>query len=104
MKGHLHKKYFRTNNFGKSSVTESAIDLWNKIQDQMGEIALKDLRPSKTKWLLIDNFIKSYLLFSLNSVHYHYHYIFLNHTIASRKIYTLLLLYIHIYIYLHFFR
>ena len=62
IKGHLHKKSFRTNNFGKFSVTVSAIDSWNKIQDQMGEIALKDLRPSKIKWLLTNKFIKSYWL------------------------------------------
>ena len=48
------------NNFGKFSVTVSAIDSWNKIQDQMGEIALKDLRPSKIEWLLSNKFIKSY--------------------------------------------
>ena len=60
IKGHLLKKSFRTNNFGKFSVTVSAIDSWNKIQDQMGEIALKDLRPSKIKWLLTSKFIKSY--------------------------------------------
>ena len=33
MKGHLHKKSFRTNKFGKFSVTVSAIDSWNKMQD-----------------------------------------------------------------------
>ena len=47
MKDHLHKKSFRTYNFGKFSITVSVIDLWNKMQGQMGEIALKDLRPSK---------------------------------------------------------
>ena len=57
---HLHKKSFRTNNFRKFSVIVNAIDSWNKIQDQMGEIALKDLRPSKIKWLLTNKFIKSY--------------------------------------------
>ena len=40
MKGHLHKKSFRMNNFGKFSVTVSAVDSWNKMQDQMGEIYL----------------------------------------------------------------
>ena len=60
IKGHLHKKSFSTNNFGKFSVTLSVIDSWNKIQDQMGEIALKDLRPSKIKWLFANKFIKSY--------------------------------------------
>ena len=60
VKGYLHKKSFRRNNFGKFSVPVSAIDSWNKMQDQMGEIALKDLRPSKIKWLSTDKFIKSY--------------------------------------------
>ena len=49
VKGHLHKKSFRTNNFGKCSVTESAIDTRNKMQGQMDEVALKDFRPSKIK-------------------------------------------------------
>ena len=31
MKDHPYKKSFRTNNFGKFSVTASAIDSWNKI-------------------------------------------------------------------------
>ena len=30
------------------------------MQDEMGEIALKDLRPRKIKWLLTKEFIKSY--------------------------------------------
>ena len=60
MKGHLHKKSFTINNFEKLSVTVSAIDSCNKMQDQMGEIALKDLRAGKIKWLLTDKFIKSY--------------------------------------------
>ena len=58
MKRHLHKKYFRTNNFGKISITVSDIHLWNKIEGQMGDTALKDLRSSKTKWLLTDKFNK----------------------------------------------
>ena len=60
MKSHLHKKSFRTNNSGKFSVTVSAIDSWNEMQDQLSEITLKDLRPNKIKWLLTDKFIKSY--------------------------------------------
>ena len=59
MKGHLRKKSFRTNNFEKFSVTVSTIDSWNKMQDQMGEIALKDFGPSKIKWLHTGKFIKS---------------------------------------------
>ena len=33
VKDHLHKKSFRTNNFGKFSVTVSAIDSWNARSD-----------------------------------------------------------------------
>ena len=46
MKGHLHKKSFRTINLGTFSVVVNVIESWNKMQDQMGEIALKNLRPS----------------------------------------------------------
>ena len=59
-KGHLHKNSFRTNGFRKFSAILSAIDSWNEMQNQMGEIALKDLTPSKIKWLLTDKFIKNY--------------------------------------------
>ena len=52
MKSHLHKKSFRANNCGKFSVPVSAMDSWNKMQGQMGETVLKDLRPSKIKWIL----------------------------------------------------
>ena len=48
------------NNFEKFLVNISAIDSWNKIQDEMGVIALKNLRPSKIKWLLTIKFIKKY--------------------------------------------
>ena len=95
IKDHYHKKSYGTNNFGKFSVTVSAIDSWNKIRDQMGEIALKDLRPSKNKWLLTNKFIKSYWLIYLSFYWiYLYDSVFLNHTIASRK----LNIYIYIYI------
>ena len=69
IKGHLHKKSFRMNNFGKFSVIVSTIDSWNKIQDQMGEIALKYLRPSKIKWLLTKWLLTYLYFFLLNFVH-----------------------------------
>ena len=58
MKDHLHKKSFRMDNSKKISVNVSAIDSWNKMQDQMSETALKDLRPNEIKWLLTGKFIK----------------------------------------------
>ena len=51
-------------NFGQISVSVSVIDSWNKMEVQVVEIALKDLRPSKIKWLLTDKFVKSYWLTS----------------------------------------
>ena len=62
MKGYFHKNSFKTNNFETFSITVRATDLWNKVQDQMGEAALEDLRPSKIKWLLTTKLIKSYRL------------------------------------------
>ena len=62
MKGYLHKNSFKKNNFEKFSITVSATDLWNKVQDQMGETAVEDLRPSKIKWWLTTKLIKSYRL------------------------------------------
>ena len=59
MKGHFHKKCFRVNNSGKFFVIVNAIDSWNKMQDQMGEITLKYLRTSKIIWLFTEKFIKS---------------------------------------------
>ena len=60
MKSHVHKKSVRANFFQIIFVTISAIDSWNKMPGQMDAIALKDPRPTKIKWLLIDKFIKSY--------------------------------------------
>ena len=95
MKGHLHKKTFNMNyDFGKVSVNVSVVDSWNKIQVQMGEIALKDLRPSKIQWLPLTNSLKVTDLIFLNFVHslwIHEWYciapnpIFLSYTNASRK-------------------
>ena len=73
MKDNLHKTSFMLNNFRKFSViVVSAITSYNKMQDQIVEMTLKDLRPSKIKWLLTDKFMNSYwpyLPFLLNFVH-----------------------------------
>ena len=47
------------------SVTTSDRYSWNKVQGQMIEIALKDLRPSKIKWILADKFILKFLMYFL---------------------------------------
>ena len=60
IRGHLHKKSFRSNKFRKFIVTASYIDSWNEVQDQMDEIILTDLKPSKIKWLVTNKVIESY--------------------------------------------
>ena len=60
VKVHLQKKSFKTNNFGKFSVTVSAIDSWNKMQDQIGESTKSSQTKQNFKCLLTDKFIKSY--------------------------------------------
>ena len=59
-KDHLYKRSYRTNAYGKFSVKISAIESWNKVQDQMGEISLKLLSPGEIKTLLKEKYIDSY--------------------------------------------
>ena len=59
-KDHLYKQSYRTNAYGKFSVKASAIESWNKTQDQMGGILLKDQTPSKIKILMSQKYIDSY--------------------------------------------
>ena len=63
------KKSYRMNDFGKFSVNISVVDSWNKIQVQVGEKTLKDLRPSKSQWLSLTNSLKVTDLIFLNFVH-----------------------------------
>ena len=56
--------YF-TNIFRRYSVTITVIYSWNKMKHQMGEIASKDLRPNKIKWVTTEKSIKSYELIYL---------------------------------------
>ena len=49
LKKSIFIKTITTNNFRKLSITVSVIDSWDKSKDQMGEIALKDLRPNCIK-------------------------------------------------------
>ena len=87
MKSHLHKNSFRTINFGKFSVNVRTIGSWNKIQDKMGEMALKYLRPSKNKWLLTNNILTLYFIIFI------YIYIYINYLL------TYLLTYLRAYLF-----
>ena len=61
----LRKHFYKTNRYGKYSVTVSAVESWNKIQKQLKNMLLKDVCPRKIKELLsifILNHINSSLI------------------------------------------
>ena len=43
------KRFYETDEYGKYSITISAVESWNKIQKQLKSILLKDLSPNKIK-------------------------------------------------------
>ena len=49
--GNLMKLFYKTNRYGKYSITISAVESWNKIQKQQKNVLLKDLSPNKLKQL-----------------------------------------------------
>ena len=56
----LFKPSFRTNLYGKNSITVNAIDAWNKAQTSLGDTILKDLTPNKIKTIIMKKMIDSY--------------------------------------------
>ena len=58
--GNLMKLFYKTNRYGKYSITVSAVESWNKIQKQLKSILLKDLCPNKIKTVVTNFFSKSY--------------------------------------------
>ena len=60
IQGNLTKRFYKTNKYGKYSITVSAIEVWNKIQKQLKNILLKDLPPNKTKTVFSNFYFKSY--------------------------------------------
>ena len=53
--GNLMKNFYKTDRYGKYSITASAVESWNKIQKQLKNILLKDLFPNKIK-TVVTNF------------------------------------------------
>ena len=49
----LTKLFYKTNRYGKHSITVSAVDSWNKIQNQLKDMLLKIYPPRKLKQLLV---------------------------------------------------
>ena len=60
IQGNLTKFFYKTNKYGKYSITVSAVDVWNKIQRQLKNKLLKDLPPNKTKTIVSNFYFKSY--------------------------------------------
>ena len=58
--GNLTKLFYKTNRYGKYSITASAVELLNKIQKQLKNILLKDLSPNKIKTVVSNFYLKSY--------------------------------------------
>ena len=56
----LTKLFYKTNKYGKYSITVSAVEVWNKIQKQLKNILLKDLPSNKTKTVVSNFYFKSY--------------------------------------------
>ena len=59
-KGNLMKLFYKTNRYGKYSITVSAVESWNKIQKQLKDLLLRDLSPNKIKIIVSDLYLKSY--------------------------------------------
>ena len=57
--GNLMKLFYKTNRYGKYSVTVSGVELWNKIQKQLKSTLLKDLSPNKIEKVVTNFYFKS---------------------------------------------
>ena len=58
--GNLMKLFYKTNRYGKYSITVSAIESWNKIQKQVKNMLLKNLFHNKIKTVVTNLYLKSY--------------------------------------------
>ena len=58
--GNLTKLFYKTNRYGKYSITVSTAESWNKIQKQLKDMLLKDLSPRKIKTIVSNFYLKSY--------------------------------------------
>ena len=58
--GNLTKFFYKTNKYGKYSITVSAVESWNKIQKQLKDMLLKEPSPRKIKTIVSNFYLKSY--------------------------------------------
>ena len=54
------KPSYRTDAYGKNSITLGAINSWNKTQHQFSDLSLKTFSPTKIKSLLFKKCIRKY--------------------------------------------
>ena len=58
--GNLMKLFYKTDRYGKYSITVSAVESWNKIQKQLKNMQLEDLCPNEIKTVVSNFYLKSY--------------------------------------------
>ena len=58
--GNLMKPFYKTDRYGKYSITVNAVESWIKIQKQLKSILLKDLSPNKIETVVTNFYFKSY--------------------------------------------
>ena len=56
----LIKIFYKTERYGKYSITISAVESWNKIQKQLKDLLLRNISPNKIKTIVSDLYLKSY--------------------------------------------
>ena len=57
--GILKNCFYKTNRYGRYSITISDVELWNKIQNQLKNTLLKDLSPNTNKTVVSNSYLKS---------------------------------------------
>ena len=62
----LHRETYKTDRYGKYSITVSAVESWNKIQKQLKNMLLKNLSSYKIKTVVTNFYLKS-----INNSFYH---------------------------------
>ena len=53
MQVNLINLFYKTNKYGKYTITLSAVESWNKIQKQLKDMLFEDLTPTKLKQLSV---------------------------------------------------
>ena len=56
------KPFYKTNRYGKYSITVSAVESWNKIQKQLKDLLLRNLPPNKIKTIVSDLYLHSLIM------------------------------------------